>query len=87
MIEILEKDCITVSPNMRLREFVKIVKQSHRNHFPVEDGATGRFVGMIHLDDIRPYLFDPHLYDAVILEQIMDPRCRSPLPRTICPRC
>jgi CIC family chloride channel protein len=56
---------------MRLGEFVDIVKQSHRNFFPVVDRDSGRFVGMVHLNDIRPYLFDPHLYDAVLLEQIM----------------
>ncbi len=71
--EVLETDCITVTRDMRLRDFIEIVKQSHRNHFPVEDGRTGTFVGMIHLDDIRLYLFDPIMYDAVILEQIMDP--------------
>lgn len=27
---------------------------------------------MIHLDDIRPYLFDPLLYETVFLEQIME---------------
>lgn len=70
--ELLEKDCIIVKPDMRLREFVGIVIRSHRNHFPVEDEKTGRFLGMIQLDDIRPYLFDPGLYDVVILEQIMN---------------
>lgn len=70
--ELLETDCITVRPDMVLRDFIGILKKSHRNHFPVEDPRTGRFLGMIHLDDIRPYLFDPLMYDAVILEQIMD---------------
>ena len=27
---------------------------------------------MIHLDDIREYLFDPLIYETVFLEQIMD---------------
>jgi chloride channel protein, CIC family len=72
--ELLETDCITVSPNMSLRDFIDVIKRSHRNHFPVADEETGRFLGMIQLHDIRPYLFDPVMYDAVILEQIMDPR-------------
>lgn len=75
--ELLEKDCIVVSPGMRLREFVEIVKKSHRNFFPVEDLKSGKFLGMIHLDDIRPYLFDPVMYDAVFLEQIMDTRVET----------
>jgi len=70
--ELLERDCICVTRNMLLRDFVDAVQKSRRNFFPVEDEDTGRFLGIIHLDDIRPYLFDPGMYDAVILEDIMD---------------
>jgi CIC family chloride channel protein len=70
--ELIEKDCIIVKQSMLLRDFVAIVKKSHRNYFPVEDDRTGNFLGMIHLDDIRPYLFDPVMYDAVFLGQIMN---------------
>lgn len=72
--ELLEKDCIAVPRHMVLRDFIDIVKRSRRNFFPVEDEATGHFVGIVHLDDIRPYLFDPLMYDAVIVEQIMEDR-------------
>ncbi|WP_373500087.1 chloride channel protein [Desulfococcus sp.] len=72
ILELLEKDCIPVAPDMLLRDFIEIVKRSRRNYFPVEDAETGRFVGMIHLDDIRPYLFNPGMYDAVVLEQILN---------------
>lgn len=70
--ELLEKDCITVKQNMLLREFVNIVQQSRRNYFPVENEANGHFLGIIHLDDIRPYLFNPVMYDTVLIGQIMD---------------
>lgn len=70
--ELLEKDCICVSPDTLLRDFVAVVGKSHRNYFPVEDKKSGHFLGMIHLDSIRPYLFNTAMYDAVILEQIMD---------------
>ncbi|MBU4068775.1 MAG: chloride channel protein [Proteobacteria bacterium] len=70
--ELLEKDCISVKQNVLLRDFVNIIKKSHRNYFPVEDENTGNFLGMIHLDDIRSYLFNPLMYDAVVLGQIMD---------------
>jgi len=69
--ELVEKDCIVVSKSMILGDFVKIVQKSHRNYFPVEDETTGEFQGMIHLDDIREYIFDPLLYETVFLEQIM----------------
>lgn len=70
--ELIEKDCIIVNQNMLLRDFITIIKKSHRNYFPVEDENTGKFLGMIHLDDIRQYLFDPVMYDAVFLGQIMN---------------
>lgn len=72
VMEVIEKDCIAVPPDMRLREFTQIISISHRNYFPVEDPATGRFLGMIYLDDIRPYLFDPVMYDAVVMGEIMN---------------
>ncbi|MCP4349243.1 MAG: chloride channel protein [Desulfobacterales bacterium] len=74
--EIIEKNCITVRPDMLLRDFINIIQKSHRNYFPVED-ETGLFLGMIHLDDIRPYLFNPVMYDAVFLEQLMTPEVDS----------
>jgi len=70
--ELIETDCIIVNQNMLLRDFIAIIKRSHRNYFPVEDEKTGKFLGMIHLDDIRQYLFDPVMYDAVFLGQIMN---------------
>jgi chloride channel protein, CIC family len=70
--ELIEKDCIVVYQSMLLRDFIAVIKKSHRNYFPVEDDKTGYFLGMIHLDDIRQYLFDPVMYDAVFLGQIMN---------------
>ena len=70
--ELIEKDCISVKQNMLLREFINIVQQSRRNYFPVENEANNHFLGMIHLDDIRPYLFNPVMYDTVLIGQIMD---------------
>ncbi|MCW7752717.1 chloride channel protein [Desulfobotulus sp. H1] len=69
--EIMEKDCATINRNMLLKEFVQLLRNSRRNFFPVEDDATGRFVGMVHLDDVRPYLLDEMLYETVLMEQLM----------------
>ncbi|MCD6186348.1 MAG: chloride channel protein [Deltaproteobacteria bacterium] len=70
--ELLERDCLTVNQNMRLGEFIHIIKKSRRNIFPVEDEKTGRFLGLIHLDSIRSYIFNSDMYNAVFLWQIMD---------------
>ncbi|HBN26861.1 MAG TPA: chloride channel protein [Desulfobacteraceae bacterium] len=68
--EVIEKDCTTVKQSMMLRDFIKIISQSRRNYFPVENEKNGKFTGIIHLDDIRPFIFNPSMYDAVVLEQI-----------------
>jgi len=78
--ELLETDCITVHTDMLLRDFVDIVKQSRRNLFPVEDDQTGQFKGMIYMDDIRPYLFDPLMYDTVLVGQLMNARVKTVSP-------
>ena len=70
--EVIEEDCITVSPKMLLRDLIEVIKISPRNYFPVEDETTGHFVGIIYLNDIRPYLFNSGMYDAVFLGQLMD---------------
>ncbi|RLB30312.1 MAG: hypothetical protein DRH11_15035 [Deltaproteobacteria bacterium] len=72
MVELLEEDCHVVHPEMRLKDLVATVQRTHRNYFPVEDSKTGEFLGMIHLDDIRSYLFNPYLYNTVLVEELMD---------------
>ena len=72
VLDLLEQDCRVVRSDLPLRNFVEIVKQSHRNHFVVEDPKTGHFLGMIHLDDVRMYLFDTTLYDLIVIADIMD---------------
>ena len=78
--ELLETDCISVHNDMLLRDFVDIVKQSRRNLFPVENRQNGHFQGMIYMDDIRPYLFDPLMYDTVLVGQLMDTRVKTVSP-------
>jgi chloride channel protein, CIC family len=75
--ELLETDCVSVHPNMRLADFIEIVKTSRRNYFPVEDPNSQRFVGMIHINDIRPYLFDPAMHHAVLTGQLMNPNVKT----------
>jgi CIC family chloride channel protein len=70
--ELLETDCITVRPDMLLRDFVEVIKRSRRNLFAVESPETGAFLGMIDLAEVRPFLFDPVIYDTVLVGQIMD---------------
>jgi CIC family chloride channel protein len=57
---------------MRLRDMIPMIRQSSRDYFPVEDSNTGNFLGLIRFDDVRPYLFNAALHDAVIMGEIMD---------------
>jgi chloride channel protein, CIC family len=75
--ELLETDCTCVHPDMRLIDFIEVVKSSHRNYFPVEDSKSHRFMGMIRMDDIRPYLFDSAMHHAVLTGQLMDPNVQT----------
>jgi CIC family chloride channel protein len=69
--ELIEEDCITVKRTMLLADFIDIIRKSRRNYFPVEDEKSGAFLGLIHLDDVRPYLFNPGMHHVVVMEQIM----------------
>ncbi len=70
--ELLETDYIRIHPDMRLADFIGIIKTSRRYFFPVEDRGSGYFLGMIHLAEIRNYLFDPAMHNAVLTGQLMD---------------
>jgi len=75
--ELLETDYVRVHPDMRLADFIDVVKSSHRSEFPVEDRENGHFLGMIHLDDIRPYLFDTAIHHAILTGQLMNTTVNS----------
>lgn len=70
VLELLEKDCVVVSEDTRLRDMISIIQQSRRDYFPVEN-AGGDFVGLVHLNDLRPYIFNPVFYDAVVVGELV----------------
>ena len=70
--ELVEKDCLRVTAAMLLRDFLEAIREWPNNCYPVEDEESGDFLGMISLDDIRPYLLKSEMYDTVTIGQIMD---------------
>ncbi len=72
IIELLDHNYQEVPPEMTLREFANLVKSSPYHFFPVIDSKTKKYMGLIHIDDVRSYLFDPNLYDSVVVEELMD---------------
>jgi CIC family chloride channel protein len=67
---IIEKDFITVSPDMTLGDVVKAIGKSKRNAFPVVD-KEGKLLGVVLLDNIRNIMFRPELYDRFKVSKFM----------------
>ncbi|RJQ75460.1 MAG: chloride channel protein [Desulfobacteraceae bacterium] len=70
--ELVETGYIKVPGDMLLADFMKILQRSQRYLFPVEDRASGRYLGVVFVDRIRPYLFDPQVHSVVMVEQVME---------------
>lgn len=69
--QVIEKNFVPLNINMTLGDVIKegVVKSS-RNIFPVIDDEQC-FKGIILLDDLRPIMFQQHLYDEVKVSDIM----------------
>lgn len=59
---VIEKDFLTVTPDMTLGDLVKVIARSSRNTFPVVDDR-GVLLGLVLLDNIRNIMFRPELYN------------------------
>lgn len=70
--ELAEQDFTTVKQDDTLRSLLTSFMQSRRNIFPVLD-TDGALVGIITLDNIRPFLLDDQLYDVALAYDIMSP--------------
>jgi CIC family chloride channel protein len=72
VMELLERDCHIIHPQMKLKDLIHVIEHSHRNYYPVEDPESKKFLGIVYLDDIRPLLFNTALYESVVVEEIMN---------------
>ena len=68
---LLETDFATVTPQTTLGELAEIIAQSTRNIFPVVN-PNGKLLGVIYLDDIRPYMFRTDLYQVLVADDVMN---------------
>lgn len=66
----VETDFRCVNPDDSLGELVKTVSFSKRNVFPVID-EEGALVGIVLLDDIRQIMFEPSMYDKLLVKELM----------------
>lgn len=72
MDNVIETDLSVVNPEMTLGQLVKIISKSNRNIFPVVNPKTGRFVGIVSLDEVRNIMFRPELYDRFSVQKLMN---------------
>lgn len=70
MDDLIEKDVQTISIDATLREIIELVKAGGRNIIAVIN-QDQLFEGIITLDDIRPVMFNPELYDKVTVKKLM----------------
>ncbi len=68
--KLIRKPEYTLRQDMPLGDLVKIVEQSHINHYPVI-GADKQFLGMVELDRIRDLLFRVELYETKNVSEFM----------------
>ena len=69
--ELMDAEDIVLHEGMLLGEFVEIFKSAKRNVFPVVEKETGRWLGAVYLDEIRPYLFDRTLYPVMTMGEVL----------------
>ena len=68
--KLVETNFLPVKQNDTLRTLLTIVMKSKRNIFPVVDDDH-HLVGIVTLDNIRPFLLNDSLYDVVLVFDIM----------------
>lgn len=67
---VIERDFLSVSPDMTLGDMVKVIARSGRNVFPVVD-ERGMLLGLVLLDNIRNIMFRPELYSRFHVSKFM----------------
>jgi CIC family chloride channel protein len=70
-IELLERDQISVHPDILLKDLIPVIQRSKRNYYPVLDRQEGHFLGMVYFNDIKEFIFDSDLSNTILVEEIM----------------
>ncbi len=70
--ETLDHDVTPVFEDMTLLDFAKVLRTSHRNHFPVLRSGSDEFAGMLELGPIHEILLDPELAQVTLVSTMMD---------------
>jgi CIC family chloride channel protein len=66
----IETDLIPVKSTDTLGSLIKVISKSKRNIFPVVD-EYNILVGVVLLDDVREIMFNEHLYNNILVKNLM----------------
>ena len=67
---LIERDFNSISPEQTLGELIDVIKESHRNIFPVVD-KENNFYGIIFMDQLRHIMFQTEMYDSTLVKNLM----------------
>jgi len=67
---VIEKNLMSVGPDDKLGDLVKVIAKSKRNIFPVID-KENNFLGLVPLDNVREIMFDKESYDVLKVCELM----------------
>ncbi|MBT8339290.1 MAG: chloride channel protein [Desulfatitalea sp.] len=70
--ELVETGHAHVPGDTLLSEFIEILQYSNQHVFPVVARDTSRYLGLVLIHRIRPYLFDRQMRGMLFVEQIME---------------
>lgn len=70
MYKVLETDLLTIRPDAKFGDLIKLIPKTKRNIFPVVD-VDGIFRGVVTLEEIRNIMFRPELYDRFRIDKLM----------------
>lgn len=67
---LVERNFVTVRSQDTLRQLITAIGLSSRNIYPVTD-ESGRYLGVVFLDEVKPLIFRPELYDKIAVSDVM----------------
>ncbi|CAL1521291.1 chloride channel protein [Chitinophaga sp. MM2321] len=70
MEDLVDRDILKIDINATLRQLIDVVKEGTRNIIGVVNQQQV-LEGIITLDDLRPIMFNPELYDTMTVKKIM----------------
>ena len=74
--DLVDNDFPVVNMNAKLSVLIEIFKESNRNIFPVVD-SFNNFKGLIHLEDLKSYIFKPELHNEILVSDLMDTKVET----------